>query len=629
MSGSDRITSASEVPDILSNRHSVTHRVLQAVIALVSVLLAACAGGENAQEQASSALSGPQPVSYAVTIEGLDEQPAIREVARSSARTFKLQARGAPSRVGLERRASQDVGTIARVLRAEGHYDVAVVPRFGPAGETPQTVAFVVEPGPQYTFGERNFVLEPMPDEAPSSNDLLSTSGLIAGNPARGETVLEAEAAVVAMLRRRGFPDARFVSRKAVAIRENSRLNLTSLFDPGPATTFGDLQIDPEASLDESYVRGLVPWKEGARWDQKKVDDFQASLRATGLFSSVSLKPVSESTAGSRDIVLKVDNARQRSVGGSLRYDTDQGPGVRVFWRHRNLLGQAEDFRAEADVSLREQSLTAGITRPRHPSERWTSNESVTLRRLDEDAFEEESLTFRSGMDVRAGAGWVLGGRLEGSASQARTDFGDDTSYLAGLPLFARRDRTNDPLDATSGYRLLLNAGPYVGFNNGDFIQFGVIGGGGSIYLPLIGENRLVLALRTKVTSILSQDLDDIPVNQRTFAGGGSSVRGYEFQSISPANAQGDLTGGRFLNENSLEFRLRLGESFGVVAFADSGLVEEEPFPGFEEKINVGVGGGLRYYSPVGPIRLDVAFPLDRRAGDNLFEFYISLGQAF
>lgn len=620
---------ASGVQGIFDSRHSVTLIARLSGLALATFVLAACASDEAGPETASSALSGPQPVPYTASIEGLDNLPAIREVVRASARTFQLQPKGAPSRAGLERRAGQDVATITRVLRAEGHYDAGVTPRLGTARSVAQSVTFAVDPGPLYTFGERNFILEPAPETAPPANDLLSASGLVAGTPARGEAVLDAEAAVLVTLKRRGFPDARFVDRKAVAVKDGAKLNLTSTFDPGPASTFGKLQIEAGNSLDEDYIRDLIPWKQGAAWDQKKVDDFQDSLRATGLYTSVSLKPVEKGQAGPRDIVLSVDNARQRSIGGSLRYDTDQGPGVRLFWRHRNLLGKAEDFRAETDVSLREQKLTVGITRPRHPTEKWTSNESVTLRRLDEDAFEEESLTFRSGMEIRAGGGWVLGGRLEGSGSLVRTDFGDDTTYLAGLPLFARRDRTDDPLDATRGYRLLLNAGPFAGFNNGEFIQFGVVGGGGSVYLPLIGKNRLVLALRSRVTSILSQDLDDIPVNQRTFAGGGSSVRGFEFQSISPANAQGDLTGGRFLNENSLEFRLRLGESFGLVAFADTGLVEEEPFPSFEEKLNVGVGGGLRYYSPVGPIRLDVAFPLDRRAGDNLFEFYISLGQAF
>lgn len=600
-----------------------------AAVAVGGLLLIACAGNDEAAGGDTSALNGPQPVSYDATIEGLEQLPEIREVARASSRTFQLQSKGAPSRAGLERRADQDTDTISRVLRAEGHYDASVEVNLNGTPEGKQTITFQVTPGPQYKFGDRRFVLDPMPDDPVPETDLLSASGLAAGDPARGESVVDAEAAVLALLKRRGFPDAGFSDRKAVAVKEGARLNLTSIFDPGPRATFGSLQIDPNSSLDADYIRGLVPWKKGDEWNQKKIEAFQDSLRGTGLFSSVSVKPAREGEPGPRDVVLSVDNAKQRSIGGSLRYDTDQGPGVRVFWRHRNLLGRAEDFRAEADVSLREQKLSVGITRPRHPSEKWTSSESATIRRLDEDAFEEESLTLKSGMEVNAGAGWVFGGALEGSASLIRTDFGDDTSYLAGLPLFARRDRTNDPLDATSGYRLLLNAGPYVGLNNGELIQFGVVGGGGSVYFPLIGKNRLVLAMRTKVTSVLSQDLDDIPVNQRTFAGGGSSVRGYEFQTISPANAQGDLTGGRFLNENSVEFRLRLGETFGVVAFADTGLVEEKPFPSFEEKVQIGVGGGFRYYSPVGPIRLDVAFPLDRRAGDNLFEFYISLGQAF
>lgn len=574
-------------------------------------------------------MSGPQPLTYTAAIEGLEQLPAIQETAQASARTFQLQARGAPSRAGLERRANQDIDTISRVLKAEGHYDVQVSPRLSIEDAGPIQISFAVTPGPQYTFGERTIVLAPVPDEAPPASDLLVASGLAAGAAARGEAVLDAESTVLALLKRRGFPEARFVDRKAVAVTGTANLNLTSIFDPGPFTRFGKLLIDENSSLDADYIQGLVPWTEGAAWDQKKVELFQDQLKSTGLFASVSLKPAEREDPGPRDLVLSVDNSKQRAVGGSVRYDTDQGPGVRVFWRHRNLLGRAEDFRAEADVSLKEQKLTLGITRPRHPSETWTSNESLTLKRLDEDAFQEESLTFRSGMEINAGDGWILGGGLETSASLVRTDFGDDTSYLAGLPLFARRDRTNDPLDATSGYRLLLRAGPFVGLNNGEFIQFGVIGGGGSVYFPLIGKNRLVLALRTRVSSVLSQDLDDIPVNQRLFAGGGASVRGFEFQSISPDNAQNELTGGRFLNENSMELRLRLGESFGVVAFADAGIVEDEPFPSFEEPMNIGVGGGIRYYSPVGPIRFDIAVPLDRRAGDNIFEFYISLGQAF
>lgn len=593
------------------------------------LFLTACSLDLVEDSPGNSALSGAQPFPYSAEIRGMEDLAELRPLAEASARTFQLQDRGAPSEAGLERRAEQDISRIRQVLRSEGYYDAAITTALetGPEGE-PRMV-FDVVPGARYDFGAIMMQAQGDDPRLPAEDAMRAAAGLNSGEPARGENVVEAEAAVVSFLKRQGFPDAAFVERKAVAHRADAILDVTSVFAPGPYATFGALNIDADSSLDADYIRGLVPWKQGAPWNQKKVDDFQASLRSTGLFSSVSVKPEPAAEWTARDMNLSIDNARQRSVGGSLRYDSDQGPGVRVFWRHRNLLGRAEDFRAEADVSLREQKLSVGITRPRHPGRKWTSHESLVLRRLDEDAFEEKSATLRSGMDVAAGNGWVLGGSLEGSAALTTTDFVDETSYLVGLPLYARRDRTNDPLDATSGYRLLLNTGPFIGLNNGEPIKFGVVGGAGSVYIPLIGDNRLVLALRTKVSSILSQELGQVPVNKRLFAGGGASVRGFEFQSISPVNNQGDNIGGRFLNENSAEFRLRLGESFGVVAFADTGVVEEEPFPTFDEQLNVGVGGGFRYYSPVGPIRFDIAFPLDRRAGDSLFEFYISLGQAF
>ncbi|WP_416898098.1 MAG: autotransporter assembly complex protein TamA [Minwuia sp.] len=580
-----------------------------------------------------TALEGEQPVKYTATIEGLDDLPGEREIARASTRTFQLQSRGAPSVAGLERRAEQDTQEILRVLSAEGYYDATVESRVVTAGPDLVQVTFTADPGPRYGFGDVTVQLDPASEEAPVPDALAAAGGLASGQPARGEAVVESEAKVVTYLRNHGFPEAKFVERKAVAQKEDSTLDVTQIFNPGPFARFGDLEIDPNSSLEPDYILGLVPWTKGDIYNQQKVDSFQAALKSTGLFDTVKIAPdkaaEDDEPGPERDLLLSVDNAEQRSIGGSLRYDTDQGPGVRAFWRHRNLFGRAEDFRAEADVSLDEQKVSFGLTRPRYPGERWTTSESLTFRRLNDEAFDEKSVTGRVGMEIGLKRGWTLGGAVEASASRVDSDVQNDTAYLVGLPLFARRNRTNDPLDATEGYRFFLRAGPFAGLNNGEPVQFGIVGGGGSVYFPLIGENRLVLAMRTEVGSILSQDLDDIPVNKRFFAGGGASVRGYEFQSISPADAQGDLSGGRFLNENSLELRMRFGESFGVVAFADAGLVEEEPFPIFAEEYQVGVGGGFRYYSPVGPIRFDLAFPLNRRNGDNFFEFYISLGQAF
>jgi translocation and assembly module TamA len=106
-------------------------------------------------------------------------------------------------------------------------------------------------------------------------------------------------------------------------------------------------------------------------------------------------------------------------------------------------------------------------------------------------------------------------------------------------------------------------------------------------------------------------------------------VRGYEFRSISPRDNDGDLTGGRSLVEGSVELRYRFMENYGIVPFFDAGTVTEDVFPSFNEPIQYAGGLGFRYYSPIGPIRADIATPLNPRKDDEPVAFYISIGQAF
>jgi translocation and assembly module TamA len=605
--------------------------------ALCALALAGCGtllDGEGAGDDRDSALSGPLPVSYTATIDGLDEQPDVREVIRASLDTFRYQQRGAPSIAGLKRRAENDRATLMQVMSAEAHYDATVEIRVEETPGDPDADAraiFDVAPGTAYTIAAFQPAFEPHPEELPTDAEIKRAADLGEGAEAHGEDIVAAETRVVRFLSRNGFPYARFIDRRAVANTENHTLTVTARFDPGPYTTFGPLVIEGDTKLARDYIMDRIPWQEGEPYDRQKVEKFQEAMRATGLFDAVSVQPpqTPDPEQVARPITLKVADAKLRSISGGLRYDTDLGPGARIAWRHRNLFGGAEDFRAELDASLKEQKLTFGMTQPHTPTERWTLKESFTLRRLDDDAFSEESATARIGVETGVGEHWRVGTSVEASAAKVESDIENDTAYLLGFPTFANLDRANDQLNATEGFRLFLAAAPYAGLNNGDPAYFGRISLGGAFYQPLIGENSLVLALRARVATILSQALDDVPVNERFFAGGGASVRGYEFQSISPTNDAGELTGGRFLSENAIELRARFMEDLGVVAFVDTGYVAAEPFPDATETLHVGVGGGVRYYSPVGPIRFDLAFPLHRRDEDNFFEFYISLGQAF
>jgi translocation and assembly module TamA len=144
-----------------------------------------------------------------------------------------------------------------------------------------------------------------------------------------------------------------------------------------------------------------------------------------------------------------------------------------------------------------------------------------------------------------------------------------------------------------------------------------------------VDEPRVVLAGRTAVGTIFGATRDQIPADERFYAGGGGSVRGFGFQLAGELDDDDDPLGGRSLLELSGEVRVRITDTIGAVAFVDAGSAFQSSVPDFDEELRVGVGPGLRYFSPIGPVRLDVGFPLNRRDVDDAFQIYISLGQAF
>ena len=209
------------------------------------------------------------------------------------------------------------------------------------------------------------------------------------------------------------------------------------------------------------------------------------------------------------------------------------------------------------------------------------------------------------------------------------TDDGETRNFrLFGPTGGINLDTSDDLLNPTKGSRLSFAASafPEVLGSNQDVFQTRATG---SSYLDLSGEGNLVLAGRLSVANVFGGSIGDLPEDRLLYAGGGGSVRGYEFRSISPKDDDGDLTGGRSLVEGSVELRYRFMENYGIVPFFDAGTVTEDVFPSFNEPIQYAGGLGFRYYSPIGPIRADIATPLNPRSDDEPVAFYISIGQAF
>jgi translocation and assembly module TamA len=189
------------------------------------------------------------------------------------------------------------------------------------------------------------------------------------------------------------------------------------------------------------------------------------------------------------------------------------------------------------------------------------------------------------------------------------------------------RDASDDKLDPKEGYRLRLTAIPSYEIYRSNI--FGTLDGQVSAYTSFGEDDRITLAGKVAIGSLLmAPSLEDVPATRRFYLGGGGTVRGYAYQEISPRNADGDALGGRSYALASFETRVKVTETIGVVPFIDVGTVSSQTYPDFSD-IRAGAGLGIRYATPFGPLRLDVAMPLNKYDDGASFGIYAGIGQSF
>jgi translocation and assembly module TamA len=359
------------------------------------------------------------------------------------------------------------------------------------------------------------------------------------------------------------------------------------------------------------------------------MEQAQRKLRASGLFSIVRIETTREPDEQGRvPITLTLQERKHRSVGAGLSYQTDEGFGATASWENRNLLGGGEKLGLKATYSNFTLSGEAGLLKPFFVRPDQTLRLWTKIARDTPDAYTSNYIESGLAVSRDIKESLQVGAGIRFKTSEV-TQLGvtDQYNYFS-LPLTLQSDTSNDPLDPVRGSRLGLEVAPYDDLFGSD-PSFVKSTGRFTHYFHLLQEPSLVFAGAATAGAIVGADAEEIPADERFYAGGGGSIRGYPYQTVSPL-VDGVPVGGRSLATCSLELRLKLTERFGVVGFLDGGNVFESTYPDFSEPFLWGTGVGLRYYSPVGPFRLDVAFPLDRRPEiDDSFQIYVSLGQAF
>jgi translocation and assembly module TamA len=586
-----------------------------------------------------------QPYTLDFDIGGDDE--ALAKAVEAASALQREKDRPPPGPAGLIARARGDYGRILSALYANGRYGGSIriavegrpVETLRPDVALPATasVSVTVDPGPVFVFGDIG--IEGLPGGAMTREDRralhLKDWELTQGAVARSGAVLDAEGRLVDVWRQRGHPLALIARRDIVADHRTLTVDVTLVADPGPAAVLGDIEITGTERMDPRFVRWMTGIEPGEPYDPDALARARDRLQRLGVFSSVS---VVEAEAVDPDGMLPLQfnlaERKRRVVGGGASYSTADGAALEAYWAHRNLFGHAESVRFDASVSriaaqdLGDLSYAAGVTF-RRPGV-FTPDTDLTLQALGKrefvDAYEARSVAARAGLERRFTPELTGRTALNVELSSVEDAFGENEYLIVSLPSELDYDMRDNKLNPTEGLRGTLGLEPLVELQRSTIAL--VARGSLSGYLALDERDHMIVAARAALGTIVGGSLEDIPADRRFFLGGGGSIRGYEYRSVGP-RVGGEVVGGLSFWEASVEFRLRLNERLGVVPFIDVGAAYEDSIPDFSEDVRLGAGIGLRYFTSLGPLRFDVAFPLNPEDGDPSVAFYIGLGQAF
>ncbi|MBA3816818.1 MAG: outer membrane protein assembly factor [Parachlamydiaceae bacterium] len=545
-----------------------------------------------------------------------------------------LQNSPASSAAALQRRADKDISNLLKALQSQAYYGAKVKTSIN-FDLTPAVVKIEIETGPIYPLTSFSIVSskETVNDEDyqyPFASIDIQDLEITINNPAFPKDVLNAEEILLKRLEREGYPLAKIVQREVLADQTSKSVSVTLHLDSGHLARFGPTSITGQKRVQDIFFCRKITWQEGALYQPEQVARTLNALEASGLFSSITIRYADEvDENGMLPMNITVTEAKHRSIGLGLNYDTDLGPGLSAEWENRNLRGRGEKLSFVTNLWLRKKEGTLRYTIPDFYRPRQDLIWTAEALNLDTRGFEESSLSL-SGIierqlndNIRFSYGGMFK-RLRNWDSDNNGSFN-----LLKAPLQFMWHKTNSLLDPTQGSVVLIKSTPTLETKSPRF-AYSINTISGSIYVPLRKDQRFVIAAKATLGSIWGANKHSIPPSERFYAGSDNLLRGYRYLTVSPLNEENKPIGGRSMMVYSLEARMRFSECFGFVTFWDIGNVYANSHPQINHKQLQAVGVGARYHTPVGPIRLDIAFPLNpRKHVDNRFQIYFSIGQSF
>jgi translocation and assembly module TamA len=394
----------------------------------------------------------------------------------------------------------------------------------------------------------------------------------------------------------------------------------------------------------EDFVRRRLLVRTGERFSPSRIEKARMDLLALGVFSGVTVR--NETALDQQGCIALIFDFQERprhGLGLGAAYSTDLGGSAKLTWSDRNLLGNAEQLNLSAAATGLGgtasdglgYNVTAQLVKPEFLRRDQSLAFNVGAINQKLQAYDQVALTSGASLNRRFSSLWSAGVGVSAERERILQEGATRDYTLLGLPVSGQFNNTgvSNPLDDTlHGVRATLTVTPTESFgpNNATFVIFQ---GNAATYFDLASlgwapAGRSVIALRALMGSAIGAAPFSLPPDQRFYGGGSTTVRGFRFQSIGAQFADHKPLGGTSVDAGTIELRQRLMGDLGMAAFVDAGQIGTTSVP-LQTKVYVGAGLGMRYYTPIGAIRLDVAVPANKQPGSDTFEVYVGLGQAF
>jgi translocation and assembly module TamA len=634
----------------------------------------------------SSVAQAADPQPYRVQLDDTRDS-ALNDALQSTSELLALRKSAPVGPFGLIGRAQNEIGRLKTVLESFGYYQGRVsitidsLPLDDPGlggeltnkaakDEARVNVAFNL--GPLYHLGK----VELTGDVPPKAAAALKLS---TGAPAVAADVLAGADRVRQILADDGYAYAKVDPPHAKENVAEHLLNVSIRVAPGQRYRLGDIRLTGLKTINESYVRKRLLIHSDDEYRADAIEAARRDLLAVGVFTQVTvdLAPAPDSI-GRVPLTFKFRERKPHAVGLAGAYSSDLGVSAGVNWLKHEITGNADSLALAANViDLGGGTATNGIgydLNGKYTLPDWkTRDQSLQVElgalRQSLDAYDQTAVT--SGVSVirKLSRIWTVSAGFTAEREQivqeSPPDAQESTAVgctanvappregtteprctyhytLLGVPLTATYNTTGlaSPLaDATKGMRATWTLTPTfsLGHPSARFVVTQLTASG-YFDLQKLGishdPGRSVLAVRALAGLAAGASQFSLPPDQRFYAGGSGTIRGYRYQSVGPTFPDGNPIGGTAINAGAVEYRQRIGPALGFATFVDAGNVSQNLDP-LKGNLKVGVGAGVRYYTALGPLRVDLAVPLQKRSGpgvanpDDSFEVYIGLGQAF